>query len=186
GQGWAEFVHPEDEAALAPQRERSRATGQPYEGQIRYRSRDGGYRWHAFRALPAAGADGAAVQWFGCAVDIHEAREAQQALKEAEARFRALMDQAPFSMQIFAPDGRTRRVNAAWSLLWGLTQEQIADYNVLEDPQLEKKDVFPTCAAPSRERWWRCPRSATTRMRRSPIAPAMPIRRATCPRSHIP
>ena len=70
-------------------------------------------------------------------------RKASAELEHREARFRALMDQAPFSMQIFSPDGRTVRVNPAWSALWGVTLDQIADYNVLEDAQLERTGVLP-------------------------------------------
>jgi PAS domain S-box-containing protein len=69
-------------------------------------------------------------------------RETSAQLEHREARFRALMDQAPFSMQIFSPDGRTVRVNPAWSRLWGVSADQIADYNVLEDRQLEEKGVL--------------------------------------------
>ena len=72
-----------------------------------------------------------------------ERRLAEDRLRESEARFRALMDQAPFSMQIFSPDGGTLRVNPAWSALWGVTLEQISDYNVLADAQLEAKGVAP-------------------------------------------
>ena len=53
------------------------------------------------------------------------------------------MEQAPFSVQVFAPDGRTVRVNRAWEELWGVTLDQIADYNMLDDPQLEAKGVLP-------------------------------------------
>ena len=69
-------------------------------------------------------------------------RESSAELAHREARFRALMDQAPFSMQIFSPDGLTVRVNPAWSKLWGVTLDQIADYNVLQDRQLEEKGVL--------------------------------------------
>ena len=51
------------------------------------------------------------------------------------------MEQAPFSIQLFSPDGRTVRVNRAWEKLWGIDADQIFDYNVLEDPQLEAKGV---------------------------------------------
>lgn len=72
-----------------------------------------------------------------------ERRQAEETLKESEARFRGLMEQAPFSVQIFATDGRTVRVNRAWSELWGVTLEQIAEYNILEDPQLEANGILP-------------------------------------------
>jgi PAS domain S-box-containing protein len=63
--------------------------------------------------------------------------------RDSEARFRGLMEQAPFSVQLFSPDGRTVRVNRAWEELWGVTLDQIADYNILRDPQLEAKGVAP-------------------------------------------
>jgi PAS domain S-box-containing protein len=79
---------------------------------------------------------------FVCFVlDLTRMRKVSDALKQSEERFRGLMDQAPFSVQILSPDGRTVRVNRAWEELWGLTLDQLADYNVLEDPQLEAKGV---------------------------------------------
>ncbi|HEX5707417.1 MAG TPA: PAS domain S-box protein, partial [Pyrinomonadaceae bacterium] len=61
----------------------------------------------------------------------------------AEERFRAVLEQAPFSIQIIAPDGRILRVNRAWEELWGVTLEQIEGYNILEDRQLVEKGVMP-------------------------------------------
>lgn len=75
--------------------------------------------------------------------DISEKKQAQQVVRESESRFRGLMEQAPFSIQVFTPGGRTVRVNRAWEELWGLTLDQVADYNVLEDPQLEAKGILP-------------------------------------------
>ena len=64
-------------------------------------------------------------------------------LRASEARFRALMEQAPFSVQLLGPDSRTLRVNRAWEELWGVTLRPIAGYVMLEDPQLEAKGVLP-------------------------------------------
>jgi len=63
-------------------------------------------------------------------------------LREGEERIRDLMEQAPFSIQIFDPDGTTLRVNRAWEELWGVTLDQIADYNILRDQQLKAKGVL--------------------------------------------
>jgi len=68
-------------------------------------------------------------------------REATLALSASESRFRTVVEQSPVSTQIFTPDGRTVRVNRAWEELWGVTLEQLGDYNVLEDPQLEEKGI---------------------------------------------
>src|ERR687897_913630 len=72
-----------------------------------------------------------------------ERRRAETALRTSETRFRLMIEQSPLSTQIFSPDGRTLRVNRAWEELWGVTLDQVADYNILHDPQLEAKGVAP-------------------------------------------
>ncbi len=92
--------------------------------------------------FPMPGPDGEMALVGGIAIDITDRMRAEDALRESEGRFRGLMEQAPFSIQVLAPDGRTLRVNRAWEELWGVTLDQIADYNMLRDPQLEAKDVM--------------------------------------------
>jgi PAS domain S-box-containing protein len=59
-----------------------------------------------------------------------------------ELRYREFFRQAPVSLQILAPDGRTLRVNKAWEALWQIHEGTapyafvLGDYNVLTDPQL--------------------------------------------------
>jgi PAS domain S-box-containing protein len=86
GYGWTAVTHAADAARMLPYWEHCRSTGETFEGECRYRRRDGQYRWHAFRALPHRSPAGVIEQWFGCAVDIHDAREARDALREADRR----------------------------------------------------------------------------------------------------
>jgi two-component system, NarL family, sensor histidine kinase UhpB len=72
-----------------------------------------------------------------------ERRRAEVALRVSETRFRLMIEQSPLSTQIFSPDGRTLRVNRAWEELWGVTLDQIPEYNVLQDEQLVEKGVMP-------------------------------------------
>jgi PAS domain S-box-containing protein len=59
-----------------------------------------------------------------------------------ELRYRELFRQAPASLQILAPDGRTVRVNKAWQALWQIHEGTelydfvLGGYNVVTDPQL--------------------------------------------------
>ena len=69
--------------------------------------------------------------------------EAQQRLRISEHRFRSLVEQAPFSIQVLAPDGHTRLVNPAWEKLWNMKFENLAHYNILHDPQLIEKGAMP-------------------------------------------
>ncbi|MEO7908588.1 MAG: histidine kinase [Roseiflexaceae bacterium] len=61
----------------------------------------------------------------------------------AEQRVRALFDHSPFAIQIFAPNGQTRHVNRAYTELWGLSGEQLARFNVLDDSRLEAAGLTP-------------------------------------------
>jgi PAS domain S-box-containing protein len=64
-----------------------------------------------------------------------------------QLRYRELFRQAPASLQILAPDGRTLRVNKAWEALWRIHEGTdlhafiLRDYNVLTDPQLVDSGV---------------------------------------------
>jgi PAS domain S-box-containing protein len=101
--------------------------------------RDGGERPVEYRITPVGDSGGMAVVFR----DVSRRREEDQALRLAAERFRALMEQSPLSTQIFSPDGRTLRVNAAWERLWGTRLKDVHDYNVLHDPQLEAKGIAP-------------------------------------------
>jgi len=70
-------------------------------------------------------------------------RDTRRRLLASERRFRSLVEQSPFSIQVVAPDGYTRQVNPAWEKLWGIKAEAIGAYNILEDRQLLDKGVMP-------------------------------------------
>jgi PAS domain S-box-containing protein len=63
--------------------------------------------------------------------------------RASASRFELLVDQLPFSVQLFDPTGLTVRVNRAWEKLWGVTLEQLGPYNVLQDQQLVERGIMP-------------------------------------------
>jgi signal transduction histidine kinase/CheY-like chemotaxis protein len=48
----------------------------------------------------------------------------RQTLRMSEQRFRALVEQSPFGIQVLAADGGTVQVNPAWERLWGKTASE--------------------------------------------------------------
>ena len=74
---------------------------------------------------------------------LAEARRADEARRMSETRFQRLVEDSPLSTQLFWPDGRTRQVNRAFGRLFGVTLDQLADYNVLQDPELVRLGVMP-------------------------------------------
>ena len=82
---------------------------------------------------------------------IPTARLADRA--SSEARFEALFEQSPVSIQVLAADGRTLRVNQAWEDLWQIRRGTSlmahvlsAGYNVLTDAQLLAGGITPYLA----------------------------------------
>jgi len=74
----------------------------------------------------------------------------EAAVSPSDLRFRELFEQAPVSLQILAPDGRTLRVNKAWEELWQIREGSAlkahvfsSNYNVLTDPQLHAAGIVP-------------------------------------------
>lgn len=85
-------------------------------------------------------------------LDITQNLEIQEAMEKvaerSEARFQTIFEQAPFSIQLLATDGKTILVNPAWKKLWGFSEEFIQsyilkEYNLLKDPLLASHGFTP-------------------------------------------
>ena len=76
-----------------------------------------------------------------------ERRRAEEALRVSEMRFRQMFEQAPIGISRGTPDGRWFQINRAGEEIWGVTLEEVMeydpDYNVLEDEQLKAKGITP-------------------------------------------
>lgn len=65
-----------------------------------------------------------------------ELKSANDSARESEQRWKLLFEQSPLSVQIFDPDGQTKRFNQAWKNLFRLNDEQGRAFNVLQAPDL--------------------------------------------------
>ncbi|MDQ3031483.1 MAG: PAS domain S-box protein [Myxococcota bacterium] len=82
---WQPVVHPDDIAATSTAWQASLEQGETYQCEHRIRVRGGSSRWHLSRAYRLRDHEGVA-RWFGTATDIHDVKEAQQALRDAARR----------------------------------------------------------------------------------------------------
>jgi PAS domain S-box-containing protein len=118
------------------------ATRRPIKGVVPFTGTFG-RRIYEYIFSPVFGENGEVEAIAGTTRDVTERHESEQRIQQSEKRFRSLMEQAPVSIQLLSPDGRTQRINRAFEELWGLRLEQLADYNVLRDPQLAAAGILP-------------------------------------------
>jgi PAS domain S-box-containing protein len=83
-----EAVHPEDRGELQRCWETALATSTSCELEYRIRTRAGAFRWHLARVAPIRTNSGSVFGWVASAFDIHDRREAEVALRHAEAKLR--------------------------------------------------------------------------------------------------
>jgi len=110
--GWLRVQHPDDAPRLAAAWKRAVATGGEYDTETRFRyASDGTYRWFRVKGAPVKNPSGRIVRWVGTGTDIHQGKEAEEALRESEMRLQAIMDRAPTAIFIKDRDGRSLFMN---------------------------------------------------------------------------
>jgi PAS domain S-box-containing protein len=109
--GWAVYLHPEDLQGTVAQWEMSLKTEQHFEAICRLKRDDGFYRWHLSTAHPVYNQSGQLILWVGTNTDIHEMKLAQDRLKESEARFRSMAEQAPIMIWVTDAVGKLTYLN---------------------------------------------------------------------------
>ncbi|NJC06458.1 PAS domain S-box-containing protein [Sphingomonas kaistensis] len=126
GTGWAGTLHPDDvERGWACWNEAVRS-GSRYETEYRIRRHDGEFRWHTVSALPVPmGEDGAEKRWVGTAVDIHDRKLVEQEIQEAEARYRAIFEQAGVGVARVSPDGPFLEINDRYCQILRRSREEV-------------------------------------------------------------
>ncbi|HWR39656.1 MAG TPA: PAS domain S-box protein [Patescibacteria group bacterium] len=93
---WKERTHPEDRSAVREEMNRClEGATQKFVSEHRVRCKNGQYKWILDRGrIVARDEGGAPLRIVGTYTDIDELRRMQQALRESEARFRALVMQS--------------------------------------------------------------------------------------------
>ncbi|MBI5799783.1 MAG: PAS domain S-box protein [Verrucomicrobia bacterium] len=127
---WVEHLHPEDQArALAAVKAHLEKCA-PYDLEYRLRTKSGQYRW--FHASGQAMWDeaGKPLRMAGSITDITARKEAQEALRESEARYRKLFEHAPVGIVTADPTGRYLDANAAMCRMIGHPRDELIGLHI--------------------------------------------------------
>ncbi len=122
------YIHPDDQPQLAAAIDEAIRSKSVFEMEHRVLRVDGTLGWAFSRAVPLIDATGEIVEWFGLASDITARKQAEEALRDAERRYRDLIRKAPAG--IYEIDFRRRRfisVNDAMCELLGYRRDELMD-----------------------------------------------------------
>ena len=79
-------VHPDDVERCTKAWQWHLRKGRDFEIEVRHRRHDGVYRWFVARAVPFRDAGGKILSWFGTTTDIHDQKEMEETLRQADRR----------------------------------------------------------------------------------------------------
>ncbi|HEX4168804.1 MAG TPA: PAS domain S-box protein [Bryobacteraceae bacterium] len=136
-----EMVHPEDRNWLDQKIATCLETGHVYEAEFRLIMPNGQVRWVAGKGAVSRVEDSSQLKMAGINFDITARKQAEEALKRSEARYRALLEQSPVAIHVLDSLGNTITVNPAFESHFGIKSEQMAGFNVWNDPQLDSNHV---------------------------------------------
>jgi len=90
GYGWLDAIHPDDREGTNQAWMEAAQTNSLFEIEYRIRGADGNYRYFQARAVPILNEDGNLREWVGICTDIHDRKQAEDAIKQSEERYRSL------------------------------------------------------------------------------------------------
>jgi two-component system sensor kinase FixL len=118
GNGWAEGIHREDFNRCFEVYANSFDAREPFTMEYRLRRRDGPYRWVLDNGTPRLASDGTFLGYIGSCIDITERKQAQD-------RFRLVVEASPNGIVLVNAQGHIMLVNAYCEKLFGYKREEL-------------------------------------------------------------
>lgn len=131
---WREILHPDDRERVLRASERADRTGEPRSAEYRLLAKDGRTVWVRDEAVLFRDEATGASFWHGVLLDVTRQKATEQALRESETRYRALVESIPAIVYLAAPDDDRK------SLYVSPQVEEILGYAQRE--WLEQPDIF--------------------------------------------
>ena len=103
------YIHPDDQPHVWAQIQEAIRTKSLFELEHRVIREDGTLGWTLSRSIPIFDENGEILEWFGAASDTTARKEAEEALRESEARFRALVNATSDVVYRMSPDWKEMR-----------------------------------------------------------------------------
>jgi PAS domain S-box-containing protein len=129
----SQTIHPEDRGWVLQEDIRTDETGEPYSVEYRRISRDGRVVWVREEAVLVRDSEGRPLFWQGILMDVTERKHQEEALRQSEALYRTVVEQA--EENIFLVDATSRRVldaNDALLRSLGYTDDELKEMTLYD------------------------------------------------------
>ncbi len=139
-QFWSKALHPDDRSWVMAKVRRMTRNGEDYSADYRMIARDGSVIWVRDQAVLLRDSKNEPQLWQGFMLDITERKQAEEALREAEAKYRNLVERLPVTVYTseLGANGRWFYVSPQIESLLGFTPEEW-----LADPGLWFRQIHP-------------------------------------------
>lgn len=117
-------IHEEDYTRFVDAEKRSAANMTPLEMEFRQRSVSGEFKWLQCRSTPRPLADGS-ILWDGVLMDVTERKRLEQAVRESEARYRELVENANSAIIRWNRDGAITFFNEFAERFFGYRADEV-------------------------------------------------------------
>ena len=146
---WRACTHPHDRQAVGAMWARAREEGSAFAFEYRFHRADGRQIWIRDSAIPIRDGDGQIRFWQGLLNDVTAEKRTEQALREAEQRYRALVENIPAVVYMVASDDdrRTLYTSPQVERALGYSREEWLDQPDIWMELLHPNDREPTLAA---------------------------------------
>lgn len=125
GDGWAQGVHPGDFDRCVNTYASAFDRREPFRMDYRLQRHDGEWRTVDDIGVPRYASDGTFLGYIGSCLDVTGQREAEQSLRESEARFRGIFEHAGTGIAIKDLEGCFQTCNPAYAAMLGYTEDEL-------------------------------------------------------------
>jgi len=157
GDGWAEGIHPEDSEGCLHAYITAFDAREPFTREYRLRRYDGEYRWVLNSGVPRFAPGGEFAGYIGSCIDITERKQAEEALRESEERYRRILETAGEGIWILDAEDRVVFCNNQMAEMMGYTVDEIVGKSVFkfmdEEGQTIAAPRMTRCRQGIRERY---------------------------------
>jgi PAS domain S-box-containing protein len=128
----ARILHPEEVERLREARREALARGVPFENEQRGLGKDGKYRWFLVRYNPLRDDQGHIIRWYATGTDIEDRKQAEQALRKSEERWRSVFENSAIGVALTDLSGRFLATNHVYQTMLGYTEEELRALSFLD------------------------------------------------------